>query len=256
MSSDPLERIQSEKDWHDSEEVQRNESTLIRGVYGSGLFAEAEASFLNALGDVQGLRILDFGCGTAGTSFQLQARGAVVTGIDLSVARIIEGKGWYSRPENRREPDFAVSAGEYLPFNDETFDAVFGKQILHHVVLETALPEIVRVLKRGGKAVFLEPLRHNPILEGYRRLTPDLRSPDERALSFSDLETIASHFSTWWHEEYILFSVLPVLVNTLLRGRYSFQGTMRRLQKLDRAVARNLPALTRFYWETILVLQK
>jgi len=87
------EHIRSEKDWHDSEDLKRNESTLIRGVYGSDLFLEAESCFLNALGDVQELQILDFGCGTALTSYQLRARQARVTGIDLSLPRILEGAG-------------------------------------------------------------------------------------------------------------------------------------------------------------------
>ena len=57
------------------------------------------------------------------------------------------------------------------------FDAVLGKQILHHLDLGVAIPEIVRVLRPGGRAVFLEPLIHNPLLEGYRRLTPHLPQP-------------------------------------------------------------------------------
>ena len=256
MPTEQDKRIQAEKEWHDSEDLRRNESQLIRGVYGSNLFAEAESHFLNALGDVQGLRILDFGCGTAHTSYQLQARQARVTGIDLSLPRIIEGKRWYSRPEKQNEPSFAIAAGEYLPFDEGTFDAVFGKQILHHVVLETAMPEIVRVLKTGGKAVFLEPLRHNPILEGYRRLTPHLRSPSEKALSMADLTAIGSYFRTWHHQEFILLSALPVLLATLLRRKNALQGATNGLQKVDRFLARKAPGIGRYYWETIIVLEK
>ncbi len=44
---------------------------------------------------------------------------------------------------------------------------VLGKQILHHLDMTQAVPEIARVLRPGGRAVFLEPLIHNPLLEGY-----------------------------------------------------------------------------------------
>ena len=256
MPTEQDKRIQAEKEWHDSEDLQRNESQLIRGVYGSNLFAEAESHFLNALGDVQGLRILDFGCGTAHSSYQLQARQARVTGIDLSLPRIIEGKGWFSRPEKQNEPSFAIAAGEYLPFDEGTFDAVCGKQILHHVVLETAMPEIVRVLKTGGKAVFLEPLRHNPILEGYRRLTPHLRSPSERALSMTDLAEIGAYFKTWQHQEFVLLSALPVLLETGLRRRNALQSMTDRMRKVDRFLTQKIPAIGRYYWETVIILEK
>ena len=68
---------------------------------------------------------------------------------------------------------------------------------------------IARVLRPGGRAVFLEPLIHNPILEGYRRLTPHLRSPTERALSMRDVATIGSHFCSCQHQEFILLAILP-----------------------------------------------
>lgn len=250
------QRIQSEKDWHDSEDVQRNKNQLISNVYASDLFVEAEAYFLNGAGPVQGFQILDFGCGTSHTSYQLQAKQAKVTGIDLSVARIMEGKGWYSQLHKQNDPNFAIAAGEYLPFGGETFDAVFGKQILHHVILENAMPEIVRVLKKGGRAVFLEPLRHNPILEGYRRLTPHLRSPSEKALSIRDLEKIGSYFQKWHHQEFIFLSALPTLIKAMLHKKNGLENISNRLQKMDRFLARKTPFISKYYWETVIILEK
>jgi ubiquinone/menaquinone biosynthesis C-methylase UbiE len=250
------DRILAEKEWHDAEDIKRNNSKLITGVYGSDIFQETESHFLNALGNVKGMRILDFGCGTATTSYQLEARQARVTGIDLSLPRILEGKRWYGRPDNEGAPDFSIAAGEFLPFAEGTFDAVFGKQILHHVVLETALPEIVRVLKNSGQAVFLEPLRHNPILEGYRRLTPQLRSPTERALTCADIRKIGSYFHECYHQEFILFSVLPVLLEILFRKKVSLKIFLDRLQKIDQLLVQKLPAIGKFYWQTVIVLKK
>ena len=37
------EKVQLERDWHESEDFARDDSSLIVGVYGSTVFVEAEA---------------------------------------------------------------------------------------------------------------------------------------------------------------------------------------------------------------------
>ena len=111
---------------------------------------------------------------------------------------------------------------------------MLGKQILHHLDLTIAVPEIARVLRPGGRAVFLEPLIHNPILEGYRRLTPHLRSPTEQALSMRQIAWMGSHFRGYTHREFILLSILPVLASVLTR-------TARRAGRLAAAPATPRP---------------
>jgi len=143
-----------------------------------------------------------------------------------------------------------------LPFPDRTFDAVLGKQILHHLDMKIAVPEIARVLRPGGRAVFLEPLIHNPILEGYRRLTPHLRSPTERALSMGDIAWMGSYFRTHRHREFILFSILPVLAATLAWRRRGLAAWQQRLQRLDRTLLDALPWVGRYCWETVIVLAR
>ena len=147
-------------------------------------------------------------------------------------------------------------AAEMLPFSAGAFDAVLGKQILHHLDLKIAIPEIARVLRPGGRAVFLEPLIHNPILEGYRRLTPHLRSPAERALSMTDIAAMGRHFRSYRHQEFILLSILPVLATALLRKRGALDGWRRRLQAVDRKLLTAWPGLGRYYWETVIVLER
>ena len=148
------------------------------------------------------------------------------------------------------------SVAEMLPFADGSFDAVLGKQILHHLDMTIAIPEIARVLRPGGRAVFLEPLIHNPILEGYRRLTPHLRSPTERALSMRDVAWMGSHFRGYSHREFILFSILPVLAAALTGQKGAFDGWQQRLQRLDRALVDAAPWVGRYCWETVIVLAR
>ena len=108
----------------------------------------------------------------------------------------------------------------------------------------------------GGRAVFLEPLIHNPILEGYRRLTPHLRSPTERALSMADIAWMGSHFRRTSHREFILLSVLPVLASVLTSRPGALDGWQQRLQRLDRALLDAAPFMGRYCWETVIVLER
>ena len=98
-------------------------------------------------------------------------------------------------------------------------------------------------------------LTHNPILEGYRRRTPHLRSPTERALSMGDIAWMGSHFRIHRHREFILFSILPVLVATLAR-RGGLAAWQPRMQRLDRALLDAVPWVGRYCWETVIVLER
>lgn len=251
VSSVDLDRkFQLEQQYHDAEGFARDDSSLIVGVYASGVFDEAEAYLLAALGNVAGQHVLDYDCGTGGTTAHLLSRGARVTGFDISVARLSEAR------QHASQAGLLCCAAEMLPFPDGTFDAVLGKQILHHLDLIIAVPEIARVLRPGGRAVFLEPLIHNPILEGYRRLTPHLRSPTERALSMDDLRRIGSYFSRWQHKEFCLMTVWPALIEAIIGKPRILTNARLWLQKVDRALMDAVPFIGRYAWETVIVLEK
>jgi ubiquinone/menaquinone biosynthesis C-methylase UbiE len=250
------QKLQLEQQWHESEDFARDGSSLIVGVYASAVFREAEAYHMTALGNVAGRHVLDYGCGAGGTTAHLLAQGARVTGFDISVTRLQEARQRVAGEPGGSSTGLLQCAAELLPFQDECFDAVLGKQILHHLDLKIAIPEITRVLRPGGRAVFLEPLIHNPILEGYRRLTPHLRSPTERALSVHDITWIGSHFRSFRHQEFILLAILPVLAAALARKRGALDGLRQRLQAVDRKLLTTWPALGRYYWETVLVFER
>ncbi|MEO5616706.1 MAG: class I SAM-dependent methyltransferase [Candidatus Eisenbacteria bacterium] len=104
-----------------------------------------------------GQHLIDLGCGT-GVFTERVARlsGARVQGVDVSPDLVDEAR--------RRLPEFefAVADAHALPFPEGHFDGVFGSSTLHHLELEAALAEILRVLKSGGRMVFAEPNILNP----------------------------------------------------------------------------------------------
>ncbi len=249
-------RVALEREYHESEDQARNASRLIPRVYSSGVFDEAFAYHQDALGDIHGLRLLDYGCGGGYDAARLRARGARLTAFDISQTRLAEAQGHLSKNDADLPVNLVQCAAGRLPFADASFDAVFGKWILHHLELDHDVPEIARVLRPRGRAAFIEPLIHNPVLQTYRRLTPHLRSPDEQALSMEDLRRIGSYFRTWEHKEFVLFSVLPALAGALAPRRPPSPRMRQWLQRVDRKVLNAVPFLGRYCWEAVILLER
>lgn len=150
-------------------------------------------AMIDAVGPVDGLRVLDFACGSGVTAAFLAARGARVTGIDISPASIAQARALAARVSVEME----LIAGELTDatFAPESFDAVVGHYALHHVDLNVIAPIIARVLVPGGRGAFVETMGLNPLLRLSRRLTGRAGvscygSEDERPLERSDLRVL------------------------------------------------------------------
>jgi SAM-dependent methyltransferase len=112
--------------------------------------AEAAAFLLPSL--TPDMRLLDVGCGpgsiTAGLAEHL-SNGEVI-GIDLSEATLAQAA---ADAEARRLTNLHYQRGNVyeLPFEDESFDAVYAHQVLQHLGNRpAALAEMLRVVKAGG----------------------------------------------------------------------------------------------------------
>ncbi|MEK6791405.1 MAG: class I SAM-dependent methyltransferase, partial [Deltaproteobacteria bacterium] len=89
---------------------------------------------------------------------------------------------------------FHEMPAENLTFPDAYFDIIAGSAVLHHTEVPAALRNIARVLKPGGRAVFIEPMNQNLLLKIWRTLTPWRRSRTERALGAAELRLIKDVF--------------------------------------------------------------
>ena len=94
-------------------------------------------------------RVLDVGSGTGVAAEAAAGAGATVVGIDESMGML-----HVSRRERPTVPAVASVAID-LPFGPATFDAVLGTFVLAHFTkYDTALFELRRVLKTGGRIGF------------------------------------------------------------------------------------------------------
>src|SRR5207248_793493 len=97
---------------------------------------------------------------------------------------------------------------EDMKYPDDYFDLIFADGVLHHLDIPLAVPNLVRVLKKGGRGIFLEPQKGSIFSEIYRHFAKDLRTPDERPLEQRDFEYLAGQFGQLDHREYHLVSLL------------------------------------------------
>jgi SAM-dependent methyltransferase len=117
------------------------------------------------LGEISGRSILDYGCGMGEESAYFALLGAHVTAIDISSIGIeLTQKRAKLNGLSDRVNAFVGNAIA-TDFEAESFDIVHGIGILHHVGLRRGLEEVHRLLKTGGRAVFLEPMGNSYFIE-------------------------------------------------------------------------------------------
>jgi SAM-dependent methyltransferase len=111
-----------------------------------------------------GTRLLDVGCGMGRHSFEALRRGADVVAADLDREALaaVETMAGAMAAEGEAPPTAsftAVSAdARRLPFADGSFDRVIASETLEHIREDsTAMEEIARVLRPGGRAVVTVP---------------------------------------------------------------------------------------------------
>jgi len=226
---------------------------------------------LRALGDLRGKRLLDLGCGPGETSAWFAMQGASVDAVDLSPRMVDVARGLSERLGVSEQIRFHVAAGESLPFADDTFDAVFGHDCLHHMDVDRARDEILRVLKPSCRAVFAEPLGHNPVINHFRDLSPKTRTPDEVPLRFSDFRRLRAGFRSLTHKEF-QFATLSLFLwffvversdpnhvrywKKIIVEAERYRGAFRVLDWIDRGMLAACPPAGRLCRMTVIVLER
>ena len=199
-----------------------------------------------------GRRVLEYGSGATAQAFFLAQQGAEVTGIDISPVAVEQGRARAAAEQLEERIAFRVMDAERLDFDEGTFDLVCGSAVLHHLDLSLAYAEIARVLRPGGTAIFVEPLGHNPVINAYRKRTPDLRTVDEHPLLMRDLELAGAYF----RDVDTSFFHLSSLAAIPLRGRPRFPAVLSTLERVDRGLFRIAPAVRRQAWMSVLRMSR
>jgi SAM-dependent methyltransferase len=242
-------RLTRERDFH-NERFGAPEERKQDSFYNFAARPAFEAYWRHVGAAARGKEVLEYGCADGRSSIRIAGLAKRITGIDISDVAIEQA----NKEASRRALDnvtFQVDNAEEMSLPDASFDLVFGSGILHHLVVEKALSEICRVLRPGCKAIFFEPLGHNPMINLYRRRTPEARTIDEHPLLKSDFDIVRRHFSKCELEFFALTTLAAIPF------RESRFGSVIRAagEQVDKVLLK-VPGLRWQAWIAVMVLEK
>ena len=103
---------------------------------------------------IQGMKVLDVGCGTGSDLELYHQAGCNVYGIDLSPAMLK-----VARRKFGESADLKLCDAAQLPFQNESFDLVlstFTLHEMHHEHRSAVVQEMIRVVKRNGRLLLTD----------------------------------------------------------------------------------------------------
>jgi len=208
-------------------------------------------------------KMLEFGCGCGVASVRFAKIGFDVTGFDVSEQSLDIANKLVKKYGFEKQIDLSFQVAEKLTYPSDYFDIVIGFDILHHVDIEKGILECNRILKRGGIAIFREPVEV-PVLESIRNtklikfLVPNKKSftldrhitQDERKLNREDIRTLRNTFNEMFEERFTLLSRLDLFLRKFYVNKSS------PLERFDHFIFKIIPYTKRLGGDAVFILKK
>lgn len=258
--------LKREREHHDRWASEIDVSAIdVRGCF-EGSTSPENRFIIKNMGGLAGKRVLELGCGAGEASVYFAIKGAECIATDFSPGMV--------RTAIALAEEYGVSIegrtmnAMELDFPDGSFDFVYAANLLHHVDPEATLREMHRVLRAGGKACFWDPLKHNPVINVYRRIASDVRSDDESPLDINILRQLRSLFSEVKYDAFWILTLWLFLRFYLIehvdpnKERYwkkimteeeRLRPSYLKLEGWDNMIKRWMPFLKRYAWNIAVV---
>ena len=215
--------------------------SLLRRAY-------AKECAISVVGRLDGLHVLDVGCGDGENSILLARLGARVTGLDVSprAIELAEKRAHLDNVANRTR--FICAPVATAKMDERQFDVIWVDNVLHHLLdeLDVTMSALCGWARPGALFVAIEPVNRAPLLRRLRQFVPVKTdaTPDERPLEERDLAVVRGYLSDFAMEPYHLFT--RVLRFVLPGMQYESASLPRRwladaLAVTDRALLRHAP---------------
>lgn len=160
-----------------------------------------------------GRKCLIVGIGAGGDALGLKNICQYIVGIDLSYPQLLK-----ARNLKVSNCDLLLCDAEQLPFRNDGFTPIVCRATLHHLNVNLALAEMLRILKSGGVIILHEPGLLNPIALIERRFFPTkIHTPDERPFIPLVMKKLFAREFQIMEENYyyIVSTILPIILKHL-----------------------------------------
>jgi len=263
------ETLERERQFHDAWAAAIDVDGIRVADYFEACTAPENRFILQQMGDIRGKLLLDLGCGAGENSVYFAKQGARCVATDYSPGMV--EVALQLAAANGVEIEGRTANAMALDFPDNTFDLVYASNLLHHIPdPKIALKEMHRVLKPGGKACFWDPLKHNPVINVYRRMATEVRTDDEMPLDINIVNYIQSLFfetayDTFWIATLWIFLRFYLIEKAdpnkerywkkIIIEQERLSPMYLRLEKFDK-VLKKIPLMKRFAWNIAVVAKK
>jgi 2-polyprenyl-3-methyl-5-hydroxy-6-metoxy-1,4-benzoquinol methylase len=260
MSNAP-EPPDQERYWNqnlDAGNLERDGATGFEYVRERSFFLGPEGRYaVRQLGDLKGKSIVDVGAGLGVASLYFAELGAQVHAVDMAEERLQALRSEAEKLELADRITCHHATAEKLPLDDGSVDHVFTKSVLIHTDLERAGQECYRIMKPGGRAVFLEPMAHNPLVNLYRNtLAPKTWKEITNYFTKERIKILAGCFDDMQEKRFHLTGFGAFVFQFALRKPALFHATAGITSLADRMLFTVLPPSRNLAWFTVMTCQK
>ena len=158
------------QEWYQASEVaeEYDEKRFSRG--GRLIDRREKEAVLDALGPVDGKRVLEIACGTGRFTVMLAERGANITGLDISGPMLQEGRAKAHQSGVADTLEFMRGDAARLPFPDDHFDSVFAMRFFH--LADTPAKFLTEMARVSKDQVFFDTFNRFSTRSLYNWLLP------------------------------------------------------------------------------------
>lgn len=219
------------------------------------------------LGILHSKRLLDVGCGLGEASVYFALKGAEVTSCDLSPGMLTATECLAKVNGVKVIPHLAAAESMQLAV-DQKFDVIYAGNLLHHVDIEETLSRLKIHVAEDGVLVTWDPLAYNPVINVYRAIATQVRTPDEHPLKWDDIKTFKRHFETvetryFWLTTLVIFVIMAIVQRrnpnkerfwkVILQEGYKWRWLYRPLEIIDQVLLNVIPPLRLLCWNVVII---